>query len=372
MPALVTASSISARRSALLRRHGSNVLSSRRYVVARAAAANHDRGLQASDSWCAVFINLARRSDRREKLASTLASTNSALMARLERIEAVDGKNIDLEDCSLLDVITDEALSRARRAKAAGAVTIVHRGGQLVKFHDHFTEGGIACAKSHRKALQFVASHPTADWGLILEDDVCEVVPDVLQSISHLLKRLPHNWDSVFLGYHGGALAGTDSVGKEVEADHLRAMFELQVDEMRGPVDGFRGCVDADFNTLSDDGVCTPPVLRMYMPLYGLYAWMIRKEAARAVLDGAFPVSGQVDYALSNWLVKERGRSFRVPPKHMLFFSPKSEENLDSDIQSMTAWDDLVENPEACERYFNFIRAEDAHASLDDREVFDS
>ena len=66
------------------------------------------------------------------------------------------------------------------------------------------------------------------------------------------------------------------------------------------------------------------PVLRMYSPLYGLYAWVVRKEAAKRLLEEAFPVPGQVDHALSFWLVQQ-GNSFKVAPRHMLFYSPKSE-----------------------------------------------
>ena len=59
------------------------------------------------------------------------------------------------------------------------------------------------------------------------------------------------------------------------------------------------------------------PVLRMYSPLYGLYAWVVRQTAAEELLKHAFPVEGQVDHALSKWLV-QRGRSFKVAPHHLL------------------------------------------------------
>merc|ERR1719188_1410187 len=94
----------------------------------------------------------------------------------------------------------------------------------------------------------------------------------------------------------------------------------------------------------------------MFMPVYGLYAWVVRKEAAQAMLDGAFPVDGQVDHALSQWLIQERGRAFRVAPKHLLFFSPKSEDGLDSDIQRMASFNELLDDPQACERYVSFLR----------------
>ena len=80
----------------------------------------------------------------------------------------------------------------------------------------------------------------------------------------------------------------------------MRAQFELQIDEMRGPVDDCRGCVER--GALPADEV---PLLRMYSPLYGLYAWAVKKEAAARLLHEAFPVGGQVDHALSLWLVQQ-------------------------------------------------------------------
>ena len=55
------------------------------------------------------------------------------------------------------------------RAQESGVFTIIHNGPHLVHFDDHLTRGGIACAMSHRLALQALVEHPTADWALILE-----------------------------------------------------------------------------------------------------------------------------------------------------------------------------------------------------------
>lgn len=318
--------------------------------------------------WCAYYINLARREDRRTRLAQTLGAANGALLSRLERIEAVDGKFVDIDNEDLHHIISEGAMLKAREAKDMGAVTIVHREGELVKFHDYLTEGGVACAMSHRVALEAVAFHPTADWGLILEDDVSTVVPQVHEVIRRILQRLPSNWDAVFLGYHGGALAGTPG-GADVAKEHRRAELELQLDVMRGEVDGFSGSIDLDYDALRPGADFDPPLLRMYMPLYGLYAWMVRKPAAMAALDGAFPIDGQVDHALSNWLVRERGRCFRVAPQHMLFYSPKSEDALDSDVQAMTSVDGLMEDPKAWERYSHFLQKEEEEAALKMQEI---
>lgn len=304
-------------------------------------------------TWCSVVINLARRADRRLRLAHVLAPENGELLGRLTRLDAVDGRGIDLADEQrLLPFISAEALEIAKEAQRIGAHTIVHKDGELVKFHDHFTTGGIACTMSHHAALEAVASHPTAEWGLILEDDIQSVRPNVHSEIAGILQRLPQDWDALFVGYHGGVLAGTGPGGKDTEQEVSKCRLELQIDEMRGMGDGFKGSVTEE----ETEPAGAVPVLRMYGPLYGLYAWVVRKEAARAMIDGGFPVGGQVDHALSLWLVQERGRCFKVAPQHLLFYSPKSEDGLDSDIQTMAKLDDLLADPEQCERYMAFIK----------------
>ncbi|CAE8600263.1 unnamed protein product [Polarella glacialis] len=252
----------------LLSRNGSlrqQALSSR-YAASRSGASLDNLG-----SWCVAAINLSRRADRRLQLAHVLAPANTEILARLTRINAVDGRGVDLADGKrLLPFISAEALEQAREAKRLGALTIVHQDGQLVKFHDHLTEGGIACTMSHHAALSFVANHPTAEWGLILEDDIQGIVPHVHEAIAGIVRRLPENWDAVFLGYHGGTLAGTGAGGKDTAEEESKARLELQIDDMRGGVDGFQGSVDGDVYCAGDK--CDPPVLRMYGPLYGLYA----------------------------------------------------------------------------------------------------
>ena len=280
-----------------------------------------------------------------------LAEANSEVLARLLRVDAVDGQRLDLEESSVvsevLKYITPDALEIALEAKQIGAHTIVHKDGELVKFHDHLTEGGIACAMSHYKALKTVADHPTAKWALILEDDIQSLVPNVHQVIERIIDGLPASWDALFLGYHGGVLHGTGPGGPDTQQEHQRAELELQIDELRGWIDDFRGSLEAS----SEEDV---PVLRMYSPLYGLYAWAVRKETAERILSEAFPVPGQVDHALSLWLVQQ-GNSFKVAPRHMLFYSPKSEVGLDSDIQTMAHLDELLADPQHCEDYMNFL-----------------
>ena len=161
--------------------------------------------------WCALYINLARRPDRREKLLEKLAVSNAELRRQIRRIDAVDGKWLRLLDDAVAEIVDEYALDKARHARRRGAYTIVHSGGRLLHFDNHLTVGGIACAMSHRLALQALVSHPTAKWGIILEDDILEVVPRVEEVVAKAIKNLPEDWDALFLGYHDDAGKAHDS-----------------------------------------------------------------------------------------------------------------------------------------------------------------
>ena len=159
----------------------------------------------AGQEWCAVYINLARRPDRREKLLEKLAVSNAELARQIRRIDAVDGKWLRLLDDAVAEIVDEHALDKARHARRRGAYTIVHSGGRLLHFDNHLTVGGIACAMSHRLALQALVSHPTAKWGIILEDDIVAMVPRVEKVVARAISNLPEDWDALFLGYHDDA-----------------------------------------------------------------------------------------------------------------------------------------------------------------------
>ncbi|CAE7200459.1 unnamed protein product [Symbiodinium sp. CCMP2592] len=274
--------------------------------------------------WCALYINLARRPDRREKLLEKLAVSNAELRRQIRRIDAVDGKWLRLLDDAVAEIVDEYALDKARHARRRGAYTIVHSGGRLLHFDNHLTVGGIACAMSHRLALQALVSHPTAKWAIILEDDILEVVPRVEEVVAKAIENLPEDWDALFLGYH-------DDAGK--------------------PHDSAYG---------QEDDVAEVPVRPLREPCFGLFAWAVRREAAEALLANAFPIGGQVDHALSSWLLRERGRCFQVEPGSMVCFSPKSEEAEDSDIQTMATVDDFMGKFQSWQAYYEHVWGLDA------------
>jgi len=282
----------------------------------RQAQTLHDFG-----EGCAFYINLARRPDRVESLMRTLSVANSELLAGIRRIDAVDGRDMRLHfDSGLVWSIADPAaVARGMRAERIGLYTVVHHGQDILHFNDHLTDGAIACAMSHRLALQAAAAHPTADWALILEDDVAAVVPRLDEAIAGVLRKLPADWDAVFLGYH-------DKCGGLAQVAY--------------------------------GGVADVPVARMVSHDYGLFAWIVRKEVAQMLVDHAFPISGQVDKAITSWLVRERCRSYKVAAQSMLFYSPKSEESQDSDVQSLGSIDRLVEEHGSVDLYNSYLTAE--------------
>lgn len=292
------------------------------YVSAGAVAGAEAVPSLDPDEWCAFYINLARRPDRREKLLGKLARSNDVLLKQIRRVDAIDGKFLEISDDVVRSVIDEGALDRAKKAQRRGAYTIIHEGGRLVHFDNHFTAGGVACAMSHRRALELIADHPTAEWGLILEDDVCGAMPRADRVIADVLRKLPDDWDAVFLGYH-------DNMGA-VHRD-----------------DGGTFAPDVDVSPLR-------------WPLFGLFAWVVRKGVARQMVDQAFPISGQVDHALSSWLIHGRGRSYYVRSDHMVFFSPKSEDAEDSDIQTMLKVGELVKKYHSFEGYYNHVWGLDA------------
>lgn len=295
---------------------------------------------------CVLVINLARRADRLQCLERVLSAGNPGLWQHVERIDAVDGKGLKLDDEAVESFVQQEALLRARRAKSLGMYTVVHDAdNNLVHFDDHLTEGAIACAMSHRKALERVAAHPTADWGLILEDDISVVVPQVEQAIALILQQLPSDWNAVFLGYHHEHSQPHPLGRSTLRPGNTTEVADVQVFEIhkRGPA---------------------PYV-------WGLYAWMVRKDAARAVAEGAFPIRGQVDYAISSWLVRERGGVFCVPPHQCLFYSPSSEEGQDSDIQSMAEDAVVVEQHGSWGDYMRTLKEPTGYDELDEDYMYE-
>eukprot|EP00913_Durusdinium_trenchii_P035114 g32848.t1 len=290
--------------------------------------------------WCALYINLDRRADRKGRLEKLLAQRNGPLLAKLER--AIDKEALSFDDEMVLDAVSPSALERARRAMEEDHYTVIHdEEGNLVHFDDHLTLGGIACALSHRKALRRIAEHPTAEWGLVLEERACRGRRGPPWT-SVLVTRadLPDDWDAVCLAYH-------DEQGRV----HPSAVnYEESYDGVR--------------------------VLASPGHVFGLGAWMVRKEAALQLVEHAFPIQSQVDYTLTSWLAQFRRRLWKVDPRNLLFYCPSSEEEMDSDVQTMAPIAKIEEEHQSLQAYLDYMngRPSDPYADwdfdLDDEGLF--
>lgn len=251
----------------------------------------------------------------------TLGAAGSELLARAERVDAVDGRDMRLHfDSGLVwSVAEPKAIARGMRADRLGLFTIIHEGQELLHFNNHLTNGGIACAMSHRKALVAASRHPTADWALILEDDLAGVVPRFDDALARVLAQLPADWDSVLLGYHDkfGRLAGA-----------------------------------------GEGGVADTYVVPTITHDYGLFAFLVRTDVARLIVEHTFPVSGQVDKAITGWLVRQGFRTYKVDPQNMLIHSPKSEESQDSDVQTLGVVENIIEQHGSVDVYNDFLLSE--------------
>eukprot|EP00434_Breviolum_minutum_P032480 symbB.v1.2.028722.t1/scaffold3069.1/size67865/1 len=94
---------------------------------------------------------------------------------------------------------------------------------------------------------------------------------------------------------------------------------------------------------------------------------MVRKEAAQQLVENAFPIESQVDYTLTNWLARFRRRLWKVDPTNLLFYAPSSEEEMDSDVQTMVPIAKIEEDHQSLQAYIDYMngRPLDPYADWD-------
>lgn len=236
----------------------------------------------------ALFINLDRREDRKQRMEQ-LAAPHPWLSASMQRISAVDGRGLDWKDLVDNQLFTRQAAATAQRAVKEKRATI---GSTPLECSSHLTLGGCGCALSHRKAWETLVES-TSRWALILEDDlngVCENFDDQLDRVFQLL---PGDWNMCYLGFHSGKLLQPGT-------------------QFRGPLKQLR----------ATDG---------WLP--GLWGYLISKGCARQLLRQAFPMAAQVDTEVG-CRVSQKPGCFMVPEKEFLLFSPPTEASKDTDVQT--------------------------------------
>lgn len=122
------------------------------------------------------YINLDRSKDRKESVESICYSQNLTP----ERISAIDGKNIDIND--------------KKYEKA------IHKIKWWFEKNNLSNVGHFGCYLSHMKTYQtFLESNN--EYCLILEDDIELITDDLKRDILINMNNLPNDWDILLLGY---------------------------------------------------------------------------------------------------------------------------------------------------------------------------
>lgn len=130
------------------------------------------------------YINLERRPDRLEHILNEINKIK--FKGEVERIDAIDGKKLDLNKLSR-NVIKENAILDAINPESA--------------LYYKMTRGAIGCALSHRECyLKIIKECNDTDYVLILEDDA-SIDPNIIPKLKKYLKYIP-KYDCLFLGSH--------------------------------------------------------------------------------------------------------------------------------------------------------------------------
>eukprot|EP00933_Yihiella_yeosuensis_P018377 TRINITY_DN15101_c1_g2_i1.p1 TRINITY_DN15101_c1_g2~~TRINITY_DN15101_c1_g2_i1.p1 ORF type:complete len:206 (+),score=42.46 TRINITY_DN15101_c1_g2_i1:508-1125(+) len=138
------------------------------------------------------------------------------------------------------------------------------------------------------------------------------------------MRELPDDWDAVCLGYHDPR--GRVHPSAVASSDEALANESVEVD-----------------------------LIHSTSHCFGLGAWMVSKAAAKELVEKAFPIGSQVDFTLTNYLACHTRRLWKVDPTNLLFYAPSSEEEMDSDVQTMIPIDKIEEEHKSLQKYINYM-----------------
>ncbi len=130
------------------------------------------------------YINLDRRTDRNENIKNEIAKLN--YIGPVERISAVDGRKIDINNLSE-KLITKE-----------GKLDAMNKNGGLYYI---MTRGAVGCALSHYNlAKKIINELNDNEYALILEDDVV-LEDNFMNKLNDYINKMPP-FDILLIGYH--------------------------------------------------------------------------------------------------------------------------------------------------------------------------
>ena len=214
----------------------------------------------------------------------SLSKPHRWLSSSLQRVGAVDGRELDWQQLVADALFTREAQNNSEE----GGATI---GATPDQCSTHLTLGGCGCALSHKKVWEALVRSDRS-WALVMEDDLTSLCADFDGQLDRLLALLPTSWGFCYLGHHTGEMLPAG------------------------------GCL-----------VNPPPRLPRGCWLPGLWGYVVTKAYAQRLLAEALPLSEQIDTA-AGALVSSWPDSFYLPSGKFLMYSPPTEESRDTDVQT--------------------------------------
>jgi len=216
------------------------------------------------------YINLKRRNDRNDNIINQINKYN--LQSITERVEAVDGTQIDIDNISE-NIITQKGKIMAQNKNKRFGITL--------------TNGGIGCALSHLSIWLKIKNDKSINSALILEDDMT-FADDFINKLKFYENKINNDYDLFFLGYHPSS--------KKSLTHQINNFF---VKSKR---------------------------------VYGLFGYIVTKKGAEKLVN-LFPITYQIDSEISNSM--NYLNIILIQPEYALIFSEPSEvaTTFGSDIQ---------------------------------------
>jgi glycosyl transferase, family 25 len=239
-------------------------------------------------------LNLQHRIDRRTNFHFQRLHAHHSIQH--EFVDAVDGRNIQLED-------------------------LIHHGLAVADLK-YYTPGALGCALSHRALWQRCIAENRSM--IICEDDAI-LRSDFKTVLPQLIDRLPIDWDFVLLGYNFDSATSLE-------------MFPGVV--MHSLFSAFAGKLPDERDIAAFVAVKTMPTLLGLHHAFGTCAYTISPKGAKRLLEICFPLSNRSIYipslrrtivsfgldSLLNTFYTELQAFCLVPP---LAISPNDRQNSD-------------------------------------------
>jgi GR25 family glycosyltransferase involved in LPS biosynthesis len=135
------------------------------------------------DNVAIYLINMSKNQDRYKRFKKSFAKTDMSDIG-FKRIEGVNGRLLDLNE-----YLSDESHKKIIKAEKNG----------YRKYHYELTRGAVGCYLSHLNCYKEIATQKE-EYGIIFEDDVKILKPNLLNDINTVIELIPSDWDILLLG----------------------------------------------------------------------------------------------------------------------------------------------------------------------------